>query len=109
MMKKFINYTALLIVLAAFSACKKDFLSPRQVDLVYNEVYWSSQKDAEKAVLGTYSLYRGLMVNGQMYNRGDMTTGYFNRGWNGGSDNQFFLAGNFQDVNGNQKSWGSLE
>lgn len=109
MIKRFINYTGLLIVLAAFSACKKDFLSPRQVDLVYNEVYWSSEKDAEKAVLGTYSLYRGLMVNGQMFNRGDMTTGYFNRGWNGGSDNQFFLPGNFQDVNGNQKSWGSLE
>ncbi|MDQ6890428.1 MAG: hypothetical protein M3Z56_09165, partial [Bacteroidota bacterium] len=84
MTKRFINYTSLFLLLAGVSACKKSFLSPRQVDLVYNEVYWSSEKDAEKGVLGIYSLYRGLMVNGQMYDRGDMTTGFFNTGWNGG-------------------------
>lgn len=96
-------------VLLSLSSCKDDFLSPEQIDLVYNEVYWSSEKDAEKAVLGIYSLYRGLMVNAQMYDRGDVTTGYFNRGWNGGSSNALYLPGNFSDVSGNQKSWGSLE
>lgn len=95
--------------LLGLSSCKDDFLSPEQIDLVYNEVYWSSEKDAEKAVLGIYSLYRGLMVNAQMYNRGDVTTGYFNRGWNGGSNNALYLPGNFTNVSGNQKSWGSIE
>lgn len=91
------------------TGCSKNFLSPEQIDLVYNEVFWKSEKDADKAVLGTYSLYRGLMVNAQMYNRGDATTGLVNRGWNGGSPNAFYQTGNFVDVNGTQKSWGSLE
>lgn len=103
---------SLIIIIAVVTllpACKKDFLSPKQVDLVYNEVYWSSQNDAEKAVLGIYSLYRALMVNGQMYNRGDATTGLFNTGWNGGSDGNFYLPGNFSDPNSTQRSWGSIE
>ncbi len=106
-MKK--NAAAILLLLTALVACKKDFLSPEQVDLVYNDVYWSSEPDAEKAVLGIYSLYRGLMVRGQMYERGDVTTGYFHRGWNGGSDEHLYLPGNFADVNGTQKSWGAME
>ena len=89
------------------TGCSKNFLSPEQIDLVYNEVFWKSEKDAEKALLGTYSLYRGLMVNAQMYNRGDATTGLVNRGWNGGSPNAFYQTGNFVDVNGTQKSWGA--
>lgn len=109
MINRFINYSSILLLLTAFSACKKDFLSPRQVDLVYNEVYWTNEKDAQKGVLGIYSLYRGLMVNGQMYDRGDVTTGFFNRGWNGGSPDALYQPGNFQNVNGNQKSWGALE
>ena len=109
MKKRFINYSCLCLIVTAFSACKKDFLSPRQVDLVYNDVYWSSEKDAEKGVLGTYSLYRGLMVNGQMYERGDVTMGYFNRGWNGGSSNALYQPGNFENVNSTDKSWGSME
>ncbi|WP_420477369.1 RagB/SusD family nutrient uptake outer membrane protein, partial [Noviherbaspirillum sp. ST9] len=90
------------------SACD-DFLSPEQVDLVYNEVFWASEKDAEQALLGGYSLYRGLMVGGQMYERGDVTTGYFNRGWNGGSSEAFYHFPNFSNVNGTQKSWGALQ
>ena len=109
MIKRFINYTSILIFVVTFSACKKDFLSPRQVDLVYNEVYWSSEKDAEKGVLGTYSLYRGLMVNGQMYDRGDVTTGFFNRGWNGGSSDMLYLPGDFTNLASTQKSWGAME
>lgn len=91
------------------SGCEKDFLTPQQINTVYNEVFWKSQGDAEKAVLGIYSLYRGLMVNAQMYNRGDVTTGYFNRGWNGGSPDALYKSGNFSDVTGNQKSWGGYE
>jgi starch-binding outer membrane protein, SusD/RagB family len=100
----------LLVIAAALgTGCKKSFLSPKQVDLVYNEVFWKSEKDAEKAMLGTYSLYRGLMVNGQMYNRGDVTTGLLQRGWNGGSSNAFYQPGNFANVSGTQKSWGAIE
>jgi starch-binding outer membrane protein, SusD/RagB family len=90
----------LVIAATAGTGCKKSFLSPKQVDLVYNEVFWKSEKDAEKAMLGTYSLYRGLMVNGQMYNRGDVTTGLLQRGWNGGSSNAFYQPGNFANVSG---------
>ncbi|MEP7145043.1 MAG: RagB/SusD family nutrient uptake outer membrane protein [Ferruginibacter sp.] len=107
MMKKTIYLMA--IVLTIGTGCKKDFLSPGQIDLVYNEVFWKNQKDAEKALLGTYSLYRGLMVDAQMYNRGDATTGLINRGWNGGSSDAFYMAGNFSNISGTQKSWGALE
>lgn len=99
----------IFIVLSVITGCEKDFLSPDQVSIVYNEVFWKSEKDAEKAVLGIYSLYRGLMVNAQMYNRGDVTTGYLNKGWNGGSNAALYRPGNFSDVTGTQKSWGSYE
>jgi hypothetical protein len=107
MMKKIIILLAIIVTVGA--GCKKDFLSPKQVDLVYNEVFWKTEKDAEKAMLGVYSLYRGLMINAQMYNRGDVTTGLINRGWNGGSSNAFYQTGNFTNVTGTQKSWGALE
>lgn len=106
-MKKPLYILAVVALLGI--GCKKDFLSPEQIDLVYNEVYWKSEKDAENAVLGAYALYRGLMVNAQMYNRGDVTTGYFNKGWNGGSDAAFYQPGDFANVNGTQKSWGAIE
>ncbi len=106
-MKKAIYLLAVVVIMG--TGCKKDFLSPKQVDLVYNEVFWKSEKDAETAMLGIYSLYRGLMVNAQMYNRGDVTTGLINKGWNGGSSDAFYKSGNFANVNGTQKSWGALE
>ena len=96
-------------VVLLVTGCKKDFLSPEQIDLVYNEVFWKTEKDAEKAVLGTYALYRGLMVNAQMYNRGDATTGLINRGWNGGSSDALYKLGDFANVNSTNKSWGSME
>src|SRR5690606_36985672 len=55
------------------------------------------------------ALYRGLMVNAQLYERGDVTTRYFNRGWNGGSSNAFYHIPDFTNVSGTQKSWGALE
>jgi hypothetical protein len=103
------NFIILVSILFFCASCKKSLLSPEQVNLVYNEVFWSSENDAEKAVLGSYSLYRGLMVSAQMYNRGDVTTGYLNRGWNGGSSDALYKPGNFSDVSGNQKSWGGYE
>lgn len=106
-MKKLIGILFLIVLIG--SGCKKSFLSPSQVDLVYNEVYWKTSQDAERALVGTYSLYRGLMVNAQMYNRGDVTTGLINRGWNGGSDPNFYLPGDFSNINGTQKSWGAIE
>jgi len=98
-----------VLISLGISSCSKSFLSPSQRDLVYNEVYWKSDKDAERALLGVYSLYRGLMVNAQMFNRGDMTTGMFNKGWNGGSDANFYIPGDFSTITGTQKSWGAIE
>lgn len=106
-MKKAIYLLAAAVMTG--TGCKKDFLSPEQINLVYNEVFWKNEKDAEKAMLGIYSLYRGLMVNAQMYNRGDVTTGLFNKGWNGGSSDAFYKTGDFSNVSGTQKSWGALE
>ena len=86
-----------------------DFLNVEQVDIIYNEVYWKNESDAEKGVLGVYALYRGLMVSpANWYQRADATTGFINRGWNGGSPGALYQIGNFSDVNG-QKSWGQLE
>lgn len=106
-MKKILYVLAVVTLLG--TGCKKDFLSPDQIDLVYNEVFWKTEKDAEKAVLGTYALYRGLMVNAQLYNRGDVTTGLLNRGWNGGSSDAFYKPGDFANVSSTNKSWGSIE
>lgn len=105
------NKPILILILLSVVAggCKKTFLSPEQKDLVYNEVYWKTSKDAERGVLGVYSLYRGLMVNAQMYNRGDVTTGLINKGWNGGSDANLYQPGDFTTITGTQKSWGAME
>lgn len=86
-----------------------DFLNIEQTDIIYNEVYWKNEKDAEKGVLGIYALYRGLMVNPMnWYQRADATTGFLRGGWNGGSPGALYQIGNFDNVNG-QKSWGELE
>jgi len=98
----------LLILFPLLNGCSK-LLEPKQVDLVYNEVFWKSQKDAETALLGVYSLYRGLMVDGNWYERGDATTGLFNRGWNGGSSSQLYTPGDYSSSTSTQRSWGSLE
>ena len=53
-MKKLFFIVAMVALLA--TGCKKSFLSPEQIDLVYNEVFWKTEKDAEIAVMGTYAL-----------------------------------------------------
>lgn len=104
-MKKILIFILLFSIL--FSC--EDFLDVKQVDLVYNEVYWKNESDAEKGVLGIYALYRGLMVSPQnWYQRGDATTGFVNRGWNGGSPDQLYRVGDFENITG-PKSWGELE
>src|SRR6218665_366858 len=102
------NIILSMLTLLAISSCK-DFLNPKQVNLVYNDVFWQNEKDAVTAVLGVYALYRGAMVNAQMYERGDVTTGFFRRGHNGGSSDRLYLPGNFVNVSDVNKSWGSLE
>lgn len=99
----------ILLLSLLFNGCSKDLLNPKQVDLVYNETFWKTQTDAETGLLGVYALYRGLMIDGNWYERGDATTGFFNRGWNGGSSDQLYLAGNYSSASSTQKSWGSLE
>lgn len=86
-----------------------DFLEPEQVNLVYNEVFWKNQNDAERALSGTYALYRGLMVDGNWYERGDATTGLINRGWNGGSSDALYKPGDYSSASSTQRSWGGLE
>ncbi|GAB1416818.1 SusD family outer membrane lipoprotein NanU [Paludibacter sp.] len=102
-----------LIIAAVFSSILfmgcEDFLNVKQIDILYNEVFWENEQDVQQGVLGVYSLYRGLMVSPMnWYERGDVTTGFFRRGWNGGSSDKLYLLGNFEDLNG-QKSWGDIE
>src|SRR5690606_8950570 len=108
----YINLTRMkkLLIAITFSfvlfSCGKNFLNPEQIDLVYNDVFWSNEHDAEKAVLGVYALYRGIMVTAEMYERGDVTTGYYRRGWNGGSPDALYQMVN---IPANQRAWGNLD
>lgn len=108
----YINLTRMkkLLIAITFSfvlfSCGKNFLNPEQIDLVYNDVFWSNENDAEKAVLGVYALYRGIMVTAEMYERGDVTTGYYRRGWNGGSPDALYQMVN---IPANQRAWGNLD
>jgi len=87
-----------------------DFLEPEQVNVVYNEVFWKTQSDAEVGLLGIYGLYRGLKVNSEnWYDKGDFTTGFFRGGWNGGSSSRLYQVGDFSTPTGDNKSWGALE
>ena len=98
MMKK--NIVILLLVAMIVSSCKKSFLSPSQVDLVYNEVYWKTSQRCGKGTDRHLFFIQGFNRNAQMYNRGDITTGLINRGWNGGSDPNFYLPGDYSNING---------
>lgn len=104
-MQKIFLFIAILFLLSSCS----DLLEPEQVNLVYDEVFWKSEEDAETALLGTYALYRGLMVDGNWYERGDVTTGFFNRGWNGGSSDAFYRPGDYSSASTTERSWGELE
>jgi hypothetical protein len=99
----------ILLLFLLLDGCNKDLLSPKQIDLVYNETFWKSQADAETGLLGVYALYRALMIDGNWYDRGDVTTGFINRGWNGGSSDQLYLPGDYSSTTSTQKSWGALE
>ena len=102
---------AIILIGAALtlSGCK-DFLEPTQIDLIYNEVFWETQADAEVGVSGVYALYRGLMASGRnWYQRGDVTCGFVKGGWSGGSPSYLFTPGNYSDVSATNKMWGSLE
>lgn len=93
----------------ATCGCSK-FLNPEQVDLIYNEVFWKTQTDAEVGLSGTYALYRGLMASAtNWYSRADATTGFIRNGWNGGSSSYLFTNGVYTDISNTNKMWGSLE
>lgn len=107
MMKKYI--AILILTLACACGCSK-FLDPEQVDLIYNEVFWKTQTDAEVGLSGTYALYRGLMANSNnWYSRADATTGFIRAGWNGGSSQYLYTNGIYTDIANPSKMWGSLE
>ena len=100
-----ILFTALTVFLLA--GCK-DFLEPQQIDLIYNEVFWKTQTDAEVGLSGVYALYRGLMVSAaNWYERADATTGFIKRGWNGGSSSDLYTVGVYSDPSHEDKMWGS--
>ena len=101
----------ILVIASVFTltGCQ-DFLNPTQVNLVYNDVFWKTQADAEVGLAGVYSLYRGLMVNSDnWYGRADATTGFIKCGWNGGSSNRLYTLGVFNDPTNDNKMWGSME
>ncbi len=97
----------ILLLLPLLNSCSY-LLEPEQVNLVYNDVFWKNPKDAETALLGTYSLYRGLMADGNWFHRADATTGFFNKGWLGGSPDQLYRPGDFGNTS-TAKSFGALE
>lgn len=109
-MKRYLAlWTVSLAAFAAATGCA-GFLEPTQIDLIYNEVFWETQTDAEVGVSGVYSLYRGLMVNGRnWYQRADVTCGFVKNGWSGGSPNNLYTVGNYTDLSATNKMWGSLE
>ena len=101
----------ILVIASVFTltGCQ-DFLNPTQVNLVYNDVFWKTQADAEVGLAGVYSLYRGLMVNSDnWYGRADATTGFIKCGWNGGSSSRLYTLGVFNDPTNDNKMWGSME
>ncbi len=97
------------LALVCACGCSK-FLDPEQVDLIYNEVFWKTQTDAEVGLSGTYALYRGLMAScDNWYTRADATTGFIRCGWNGGSSSYLYTNGVYTDIANPSKMWGSLE
>ncbi len=109
-MKKEISiFVSVLVLCGCFCGCS-DFLNPKQIDLIYNEVFWKTQTDAEVGLSGIYALYRGLMANSDnWYGRADATTGFLKGGWNGGSSSYLYNNGIYTDVSSPNKMWGSLE
>ncbi len=105
-MKKII----VIILMTVIGFGCSDFLEPKQTNITYNEVFWKSQKDAETGLIGVYSLYRALMVDSKnWFQRGDATTGFFNKGWNGGSPDALYKQGDFSSPSSTIRSWGGLQ
>ncbi len=106
-MKKYI--IILMLFASTLCGCSR-FLDPEQVNLIYNEVFWKTQTDAEVGLSGTYALYRGLMASSDnWYSRADATTGFIRSGWNGGSSSYLYTNGIYTDIANPSKMWGSLE
>ncbi|MBO5194255.1 MAG: hypothetical protein J6B62_05110, partial [Bacteroidales bacterium] len=94
-MKKYIIIFAVSVI--PFCGCSR-FLDPEQVNLIYNEVFWKTQTDAEVGLAGTYALYRGLMASSDnWYSSADATTGFIRCGWNGGSSSYLYTNGIYTD------------
>ncbi len=102
--KKYITRFIRIFLLVFIIGCS-DFLEPEQINLVYNDVFWKTQEDAEGALNGAYALFRGSQVRGEFYERGDVTTTFFRRGWNGGSSSLLYTEPNLsnQDLNDNYR------
>ena len=89
----FIGCTAVLLLAAAVSSCKK-ILEQVPKNSTYLEVYWKSARDCESAIAGNYSLLRAALTDASSYDGsaykyymyGDAETSnqtYFNMNYNG--------------------------
>ena len=78
-------YTILVFSVIVFSGCKK-YIDLKPKDSTYNEVFWNSGANVEKAVAGAYGLFRSsLRQNSSHFIFGDLPTDEFELGsdfWN---------------------------
>ena len=73
-------YTILVFSVIVFSGCKK-YIDLKPKDSTYNEVFWNSGANVEKAVAGAYGLFRSsLRQNSSHFIFGDLPTDEFEIG-----------------------------
>ena len=108
-MKKILSIILVVLTLGLSTGCDK-FLNPQQIDLIYNDVFWTTETDAQVGLNGVYALYRGLMADcSNWYQRADATTGFWKRGWTGGSSAHLYTEGVYGDIQNESKMWGSAD
>jgi len=75
----------LLVAATAFTSCKK-YINLEPEDATYDQVFWATGANVEKAVSGAYGLLRNALRNERShFTFGDLTTNQFLRGgdyWN---------------------------
>lgn len=96
------------LLLPMLNSCG-DFLTPKQENLIYNDVFWKTQLDAEKAVYGVYAMYRAVKTEfANNIARGDLPLGLFGRPWNAYTIDRWWDEGHYDQVQTNDaQSWGS--
>ncbi len=98
----------LLLTPAAFwfAGCTK-LLDQKPFAKANGDNFWNTANDAEKGLMGGYSLLRDVAANGTFFEYGDLTADIFTRPWNAGSD-FFYAPGNFNTTSTDQREWATL-